>query len=108
MKLCGEQYGAFFDEADFIEYLNTVLYPDKPSKKLKTFKAADDEDVPEEYRKYPYYNFNEKHYAEHAIENGYVLDITDSCYHHEIDLSDASKVEPGKMKTVIRHPIKKI
>ena len=23
----------------------------------KTFKAADDEDVPEEYRKYPYYNF---------------------------------------------------
>ena len=53
MKLCGEQYGAFFDEAEFIEYLNTVLYPDKPSKKLKTFKDADDEDVPEEYRKYP-------------------------------------------------------
>ena len=57
LKLCGEQYGAVFDETDFIEYLNTVLYPDKPSKKLKTFKAADDEDVPEEYRKYPYYNF---------------------------------------------------
>ena len=52
--------------------------------------------------------FYDKHYVEHAIENGYVLDITDSCYHHEIDLSDASKVEPGKMKTVIRHPIKKI
>ena len=46
-----------FNEDDFIEYLNTVLYPDKPSKKIKTFKAADDEDVPEEYRKYPYYNF---------------------------------------------------
>lgn len=57
LKLCGEQYGAVFDETDFIEYLNTVLYPDKPSKKIKTFQAADDEDVPEEYRKYPYYNF---------------------------------------------------
>ena len=57
LKLCGEQYGAVFDETDFIEYLNTVLYPDKPSIKLKTFQAADDEDVPEEYRKYPYYNF---------------------------------------------------
>ena len=29
-------HGAVFDETDFIEYLNTVLYPDKPSKKLKT------------------------------------------------------------------------
>lgn len=57
LKLCGEQYGAVFDETDFIEYLNTVLYPDKLSKKIKTFQAADDEDVPEEYRKYPYYNF---------------------------------------------------
>ena len=57
LQLCGEQYGAVFDETDFIEYLNTVLYPDKPSKKPKTFKAADDEDVPEEYRKYPHYNF---------------------------------------------------
>ena len=57
LKLCGEQYGAVFDETDFIEYLNTVLYPDKPSKKIKTFQSADDEEVPEEYRKYPYYNF---------------------------------------------------
>ena len=57
LKLCGKQYVAYYTEEDFIEYLNTVLYPDKPSKKLKTFKAADDEDVPEEYRKYPYYNF---------------------------------------------------
>jgi len=57
LKLCGEQYVACFTEEDFIEYLNTVLYPDKPSKKLKTFQAADDEEVPEEYRKYPYYNF---------------------------------------------------
>ena len=36
------------------------------------------------------------------------LDITDTRYHHEIYLSDARKVAPEKLKTVIRHPIKKI
>ena len=39
-------------------------------------------------------------------EQGYVLDITDSRYHHEIYLSDARKTAPDKLKTVIRHPIK--
>ncbi len=39
-------------------------------------------------------------------EQGYVLDITDKRYHHEIYLSDARKVAPEKLKTVIRHPIK--
>ena len=40
-------------------------------------------------------------------EQGYVLDITDQRLHHEIYLSDARKVAPGKLKTVIRHPIRK-
>lgn len=44
---------------------------------------------------------------EYAVENGYELDITESRYHHEIYLSDARKVAPEKLKTVIRHPIKK-
>jgi len=54
-------------------------------------------------------------------EQGYVLDITDQTpecagessngrfyrrMHHEIYLSDARKVAPEKLKTVIRHPIK--
>ena len=39
-------------------------------------------------------------------EQGYVLDITDQRLHHEIYLSDARKVTPEKLKTVIRHPIK--
>ena len=38
---------------------------------------------------------------------GYVLDITDKRLHHEIYLSDARKVAPEKLKTVIRHPIRK-
>lgn len=38
---------------------------------------------------------------------GYELDITDKRLHHEIYLSDARRVAPEKLKTVIRHPIKK-
>ena len=40
-------------------------------------------------------------------EQGYILDITDQRLHHEIYLSDARKVAPEKLKTVIRHPIRK-
>ena len=40
-------------------------------------------------------------------EQGYVLDITDRRMHHEIYLSDARKTDPVKLRTVIRHPIKK-
>lgn len=43
---------------------------------------------------------------QYMSEQGYVLDITDKRYHHEIYLSDARKVAPEKLKTVIRHPIK--
>ena len=41
-------------------------------------------------------------------DNGYSLDITSERLHHEIYLSDARKVSPEKLKTVIRHPIKKL
>ena len=42
----------------------------------------------------------------HMDAQGYELDITDKRMHHEIYLSDARKVAPEKLKTVIRHPIK--
>lgn len=38
---------------------------------------------------------------------GYILDISDTRRHHEIYLSDVRKVSPEKLKTVIRHPIRK-
>lgn len=44
----------------------------------------------------------------HMEENGYELDITDSRLHHEIYLSDPRRCDESKLKTVIRHPIKKI
>ena len=40
-------------------------------------------------------------------QQGYALDITDQRLHHEIYLSDARKVAPEQLKTVIRHPIRK-
>ena len=40
-------------------------------------------------------------------ENEYELNINDKRYHHEIYLSDPKKCNINKLKTVIRHPIKK-
>ncbi len=40
-------------------------------------------------------------------ENGYENDFSDTRRHHEIYLSDPRKADPEKLKTVIRHPIKK-
>lgn len=39
-------------------------------------------------------------------ENGYINDINEHRFHHEIYLSDARKVAPEKWKTVIRHPVR--
>ena len=39
---------------------------------------------------------------------GYGLDISTLRRHHEIYLSDARRTPPQKLKTVIRHPIRKI
>ncbi|HOF00805.1 MAG TPA: GyrI-like domain-containing protein [Spirochaetota bacterium] len=40
-------------------------------------------------------------------EQGYKTDINEKRLHHEIYLSDPRKTAPEKLKTVIRHPIKK-
>lgn len=45
---------------------------------------------------------------QYAKANGYELDITGERYHHEIYLSDPRKCDEAKLKTVIRHPIKRI
>ena len=42
---------------------------------------------------------------EYMEQQGYRLDISGTRMHHEIYLSDARKVAPEKLKTVIRHPI---
>lgn len=44
---------------------------------------------------------------EYMIEQGYELDITGERFHHEVYISDVRKISPEKLKTVLRHPIKK-
>lgn len=43
----------------------------------------------------------------YIAEQGFENDFSPARLHHEIYLSDARKVAPEKMKTVIRHPIRK-
>ena len=48
------------------------------------------------------------HKHEYMESQGYALDITDKRLHYEIYLSDARRVAPEKLKTVIRHPVRKV
>lgn len=43
---------------------------------------------------------------EYIQQNGYEYDLSESRLHHEIYLSDARRVAPEKLRTVIREPIK--
>ena len=44
----------------------------------------------------------------YAVEKGYVLDFSDVRHHHEIYLGDPRRTAPEKLRTVIRHPIRKV
>lgn len=41
-------------------------------------------------------------------QQGYELDVQNPRYHHEIYLSDPRRVDATRLKTVIRHPVKRI
>ena len=43
----------------------------------------------------------------YAVEKGYVLDFSDVRHHHEIYLGDPRRTAPEKLRTVIRHPVRK-
>ena len=44
----------------------------------------------------------------YQAEQGYVTDISDHRFHHEIYLSDPRRCAPEKQRTVVRHPIRAI
>lgn len=44
---------------------------------------------------------------EYAEQNGYEIEITQTRLHHEIYLSDPRRCSADKLKTVLRHPVKK-
>lgn len=48
----------FYTESDFIDYLNTYIFPKQKSRRLKNLGWTElGEKLPEKYKKYPYYNF---------------------------------------------------
>lgn len=46
--------------------------------------------------------------TQYARKNGYAEDFSDTRHHHEIYLSDPRKTAPEKLRTVIRHPVRKV
>lgn len=77
---CAELF--ILEEGECVQIMHTGSYDDEPV----TVKLMD--------------NF--------ALENGYTLDFSATRLHHEIYLSDPRKTAPEKLKTVIRHPVKRI
>ena len=45
---------------------------------------------------------------QYAQKQGYVEDFGQNRFHHEIYLSDVRRCKPERLKTVIRHPVRKI
>ena len=42
-----------------------------------------------------------------AEEQGYAADFTEKRFHHELYLGDPRRTAPEKLKTVLRHPVRK-
>lgn len=70
------------EEGDCTQIMHKSSYDDEPS----TIKVMDD----------------------FATASGWLLDFSATRLHHEIYLSDPRKTSPEKLRTVIRHPVKKI
>lgn len=45
---------------------------------------------------------------DYAVQQGYASDFSAGRYHHEIYLSDPRRAAPEKLRTVIRHPVRKV
>ena len=71
-----------FEEGDSVQIMHIGSYDDEPA----TIKLMDD----------------------FALDNGWQLDFSATRLHHEIYLSDPRKTAPEMLKTVIRHPVKRI
>ena len=69
------------EEGDCVQIMHKGSYDDEPA----TIKIMDD----------------------FAEANGWTLDLSNTRLHHEIYLSDSRKTSVEKLKTVIRHPVKK-
>ena len=57
LKTVGGMTCAVFDESDFIAYLNEWVFPQQPSKLVERLDYDCGDELPEEYGRYPYFNF---------------------------------------------------
>ena len=46
--------------------------------------------------------------SEYAKAHGYTADFGENRFHHEIYLSDVRRCKPESLKTVVRHPVRKV
>lgn len=58
-------------------------------------------------------SYDEEHQSIEKIKefirkNGYIEDFSDQRFHHEIYLSDPRRCAEERLKTVIRHPVRKL
>ncbi len=78
---CSRAELLMLEEGECVQIMHTGSYDDEPA----TIKLMDD----------------------FALANGYAPDFSATRLHHEIYLSDPRKTAPEKLKTVIRHPVKR-
>ncbi len=78
---CSRAELLMLEEGKCVQIMHTGYYDDEPA----TIKLMDD----------------------FALANGYAPDFSATRLHHEIYLSDPRKTSPEKLKTVIRHPVKR-
>lgn len=119
--------GVDYSRKDLFEFISVIRLPDFVSKKdfdwaieQATIKKKKD------FSKVEFFTYNEGMCVQcmhigpydtepetvalmhtYIKERGYQLDITNTRMHHEIYIGDPRKADPSKLKTVIRHPIRK-
>lgn len=120
--------GVDYQHKDNFQFISLIRLPDFVSK--KDFDWAVNEATrkkKEDFSKVEYFTYDEGECVqcmhigsydnepktvelmhEYMKEQGYELDISNIRYHHEIYLSDPRRCKIENLKTVIRHPIKKV
>ncbi len=123
----GNENGIDYEKKDELSFISIIRLPDFVTK--KNFEWAIEEATKkkgEDFSKVEFLSYDEgvcvqcMHIGpydnepetvdimhKYMVEQGYELDITDNRFHHEIYLSDPRRCDENKLKTVIRHPIKK-
>ena len=123
----GNRKGIDYKQKDKFQFISVIRLPDFVTKEEFNWAIQEaSEKKKQDFSKVEFFSYDEglciqcMHIGEYdnepetinlmhqyMLENGYELDITDVRLHHEIYLSDPRRCNPDKLKTVLRHPIRK-